>query len=804
MAGSPFPSDDAPEPSDVLDWLAIRESEVAELTTAALDRIVVGAFETFVRSMTAAGDLTALDTIPNAWLTFVNEELVDELGDTYLAGSMTAWLGLKSAPTQKYAESWAAVVNQAAVTYQQQATNRLVGVGQTTWEMVRKQTVQAVKDGLTHDQLSAKVRDVTEFSKHRADTIARTEVNSAFINGDMAGAEALGDYGPAEKVWKATPGPRTRPSHSAADDQCVPFDQPFEVGGIAMTSPHAAGAPASEVVNCRCYVAFLYPGDTRPDGTVVPEPETVPAPQPVTSGDDADAIAAQMKAQNTAEVQAMIDAQKASKLPTPKPPKGAKQAVWEPDSFDFQNRQWTKPANQPNLGGVHRKWVIDTPDGQYLVKPGELHVIKGEAAATAIARRAGIDVPEVMIGRVEGEWVSVQKMVPNARTGFPGPATGFDPTKVTAKDIQTMQDHRALDWVVGNHDNHAGQWVREGYAHSGGKLIGVDKGQAFKMYGRGEKLSFDYNPNGGGGFAAPVHNFIESSYSKGILQDGKFISYADEAKPWKVADALKAIPDDEFRAMLRPYAEGRFRSPGEVEKFLDDMTARKNNVRTDFAAYHKTLDASRNKALGIVPVVRVPLGEVGGPSGMHTAVPSQADTNWMRANDSPLTSRTKSPTAAAYTGSSYRAINNAARAGTIGAKQKALSAELGTIKTDMILHRGTTLPALPPGGVRALEGAVLVDGGFMSTSAGGTAAFGGEASMVIKATAGTRGSYVKPISLFPGENEVVLDRGQHLYVHKVYQQGSRWILEMETVSPEWAAARDGVRVWDPAKRAWRG
>ena len=59
--------------------------------------------------------------------------------------------------------------------------------------------------------------------------------------------------------------------------ESIPVDEPFDVDGEPMMYPHDPSGSAFNVVNCRCYVEFLYPGDTRPDGSVIPEIESAEA-----------------------------------------------------------------------------------------------------------------------------------------------------------------------------------------------------------------------------------------------------------------------------------------------------------------------------------------------------------------------------------------------------------------------------------------------------------------------------------------------------------------------------------------------
>jgi hypothetical protein len=122
---------------------------------------------------------------------------------------------------------------------------------------------------MSNEELKDQIGKLSDFSEYRADTIARTETIGAYVNGDWQGAQLLGEFGPVEKVWVATGDARGREWHTEMMTDSIPVDEPFDVDGEPMMYPHDPSGSAYNVVNCRCYVEFLYVGDTRPDGTVV-------------------------------------------------------------------------------------------------------------------------------------------------------------------------------------------------------------------------------------------------------------------------------------------------------------------------------------------------------------------------------------------------------------------------------------------------------------------------------------------------------------------------------------------------------
>jgi len=243
-------------------WLLRKQDAIAALMAAEAARIARTAVERYAEGvLTAAGDISALDGMERLWASYLSTEVAPQIAGMYLSGGMSAWLSLPGAIPAEVATRWAAVVNEAAVAYQASATNRIVNASLSTWQDVRDKTVVALRDGVTNEELKSSIQAVTQYSEFRADTIGRTETIAAYNGGDIASARALGEYGPTAKRWLATLDSRTRETHVDADGQTVPLAEPFIVGGDSLDYPVAPGGSPGEVINCRCTVEYLYPGD---------------------------------------------------------------------------------------------------------------------------------------------------------------------------------------------------------------------------------------------------------------------------------------------------------------------------------------------------------------------------------------------------------------------------------------------------------------------------------------------------------------------------------------------------------------
>ena len=91
------------------------------------------------------------------------------------------------------------------------------------------------------------------FAASRAERAARNNTNSLC---NCKRLDNLRSQGFKYKQWHTIMDGRERATHAVANNQIVPIDQPFIVGGYQMMFPRDTtyGAPPSEIANCRCSI----------------------------------------------------------------------------------------------------------------------------------------------------------------------------------------------------------------------------------------------------------------------------------------------------------------------------------------------------------------------------------------------------------------------------------------------------------------------------------------------------------------------------------------------------------------------
>lgn len=134
-------------------------------------------------------------------------------------------------------------------------------VQETTEKKIKQILVDGYEMGLGSYDVAQAIQDDTAFSFARAESIARTETISSCNYADKVMWDL--DENIIGKEWSATGDGRTRGTHSRAHGQKVAKDKPFIVGGYKMMYPgdSSLGAPAKEVINCRCTMYPIFEGE---------------------------------------------------------------------------------------------------------------------------------------------------------------------------------------------------------------------------------------------------------------------------------------------------------------------------------------------------------------------------------------------------------------------------------------------------------------------------------------------------------------------------------------------------------------
>ncbi|MFA7329791.1 MAG: phage minor head protein [Candidatus Delongbacteria bacterium] len=286
--------------------------------------------------------------------------------------------------------------------------------------------------------------------------------------------------------------------------------------------------------------------------------------------------------------QAQPKVQVAAPAPAPKasPAVQARSAdeAWE--AYKARN-PFTFHSDASELGGVHTKYFyLDDAGDKWLFKPiNEDFRAWGDEVAYLIQREIDPDAIEVRyieLGDMNGRrrMGSIQQMKKGLRD--PSNFEKMDVAAIDPAELVQIQREQVVDWLISNHDGHAGQFLRA----QDGRVYGIDKGQLYKYFGH-DKLSVDYAPNAGGRFDEPIYNKVLRAHRDGKI---KLDLQATEERIRRV----EAISDAAFREMLMPYAGRRYAGqPGALEDFLRAALERKNSVRADFEKLYSQIESVR-------------------------------------------------------------------------------------------------------------------------------------------------------------------------------------------------------------------
>jgi hypothetical protein len=176
-----------------------------------------------------------------------------------------------------------------------------------------------------------------------------------------------------------------------------------------------------------------------------------------------------------------------------------------------------------DLGGSHGAKLIDFGNGPEVFKPGSGLPVLGENFGSRIANLINKKTPIT-----ENIWSpkfgdgTVQKYMQDYLP--------LNPKELNEYGINELRDELPIDWLIGNHDAHKGQFLMPYDGGSG--IIPIDKGQSFKHWNT-EILDPDYHPNAKYGEQPPIYSQIgKSIIPKQAAEQAEYIrnTYGDQIK----------------------------------------------------------------------------------------------------------------------------------------------------------------------------------------------------------------------------------------------------------------------------------
>lgn len=175
-----------------------------------------------------------------------------------------------------------------------------------------------------------------------------------------------------------------------------------------------------------------------------------------------------------------------------KPSKGP--SIWTPKKFEPQEF----------VGGSHGAQKVKFGDSQYIFKPTDEIPGIAEQYGSTIGNLLNKNIPIANYDDYTGYGLTKGTLQDFKQGKMLKDA--FSPYAIAASDPKQLAENHVIDWLIGNHDTHAAQFL-----YNEGNIIPVDKGQSFK-YWKNEKLDPDYNPNYNYGQLKSVYNDLQSQY----------------------------------------------------------------------------------------------------------------------------------------------------------------------------------------------------------------------------------------------------------------------------------------------------
>ena len=438
----------------------------------------------------------------------------------------------------------AAMTDTMTVDQLARAIRPCVGLTQRQAQYVKHYYDNLIDQGYSpQDALKKQAAYAGKVHRQRAQTIAETEMAYAY----NASADAVvqqnikdGYFAPdVEKYWLTADDELVCDECGTIDGETVPVDAPFSIG-VKLPPAHP---------RCRCAVGYKNIKVLKP------------APAPASAA-----------AQNNTPTQPTIpDAPDPGTLSYKS---SVKMGTGEMHQYtDADGHEWLFKPAQSKYGGHKEPFRAYVQEAGYkvqgIVDPDTAVPVKALTLDTPKGKKFG--AAQLRIEDLDGSF---------DLKGWQASGGPLD-----ADVISQLQKENVTDWLMCNYDSHGGNFLR---VKSTGKLVGVDKEQAFRyiQYTDAQKMSYTFHPNHAYGETEPIYNTLYRKFAKGEID----LNLNDTLAYIK---RVEAISDADYREIFREYAEALHGKGKAAEKLLDQIVLRKKNLRTTFEDFYSDLLTQR-------------------------------------------------------------------------------------------------------------------------------------------------------------------------------------------------------------------
>jgi len=224
-------------------------------------------------------------------------------------------------------------------------------------------------------------------------------------------------------------------------------------------------------------------------------------------------------------------------------------------------------------GTHHNRAFKDSKGKIWVFKSENPTIARAEEAANRIGRMLmGNKFPRAEYLQVDGkDGVLIEVLGGNELTG----SDHSDPKKtLLKKHALDVVRHQVVDWLISNHDAHAGNFLSDK-----NMLNAIDKGQAWKWIGK-DVLNGKFK---GENPSDPVYKTFWNEVFPGIPEESKFLVLKAMAD---MLDAVEKITPEQYESIIKPYVATSTGWSGKSPKALiDTMVGRLKSMRSDFQKF---------------------------------------------------------------------------------------------------------------------------------------------------------------------------------------------------------------------------